>query len=62
MSQYQFDQIFIFYIFYCNLKGKDRKKKKKEKEMFICEISYYFDLPKIRVGRARATKNYVAFA
>ena len=35
-------QIFVFYVFYCNLKENDhirRNVNSKKKEMFICEIS-----------------------
>ena len=38
----QVHQIFVFYIFYCNLKEKDhirRNKNRKKKEMYICKIS-----------------------
>ena len=30
--------------------------------MCSSQYYYYFDLPKIRVGRVRTTKKYVAFA
>ena len=56
-----------FYLFYCNPKEKDHIRRKinskKIKIVYIWNQYYYcyFDLPKIRVGRARKTKNYVAF-
>ena len=39
-----------------------RKINSKEKNVYIWNQYYYFDLPKIGVGRARTTKNQVAFA
>ena len=56
-------------MFYCNLKEKDcfrRITNSKKKEIFICEISIIiiiiiiFDLLKISINRACATKNEVA--
>ena len=56
-----------FYLFYCNPKEKDHIRRKinskKIKIVYMWNQYYYCysDLPKIRVGRARKTKNYVAF-
>ena len=57
----------IFYLFYCNPKEKDHIRRKinskKIKIVYMWNQYYYcyFDLSEIRVGRARKTKNYVAF-
>ena len=42
IQQCQVHQIFVFYVFYCNLKEKDhirRNVNSKKKELFTCEIS-----------------------
>ena len=40
MQQRQVDQIFVFYLFYCNLKGKDHIRTKiNSKKKITCEIS-----------------------
>ena len=74
---YETDRIFLLcqstmpsalnfcYVFYCNLKEKAhirRSINSKKKNVCMRNHSYYFDLPKIRVDRARTTKNCVAFA
>ena len=44
-------QIFVSYVFYCNVKEKDhirRNINSKKKEMFICEISIIFICQKLR--------------
>ena len=50
----------FFYVFYCNLKEKYHIKRNvdsKKRNVYTENQYYYFDLPKIRVGQARATKN-----
>ena len=50
----------FFMLFYCNLKEKDHIRriiKSKNRNIYKWnQYYYYFDLPKIRVGRARTTK------
>ena len=52
---------FCFYLFYCNGKKEiilDEKINSKKMDIYLWnQYYYYFDLPKIRVGRARITKN-----
>ena len=61
IQQCQVHQIFVFfYVFYCNLKEKYHIKRNvdsKKRNVYTENQYYYFDLPKIRVGQARATKN-----
>ena len=60
IQQCQVHQIFVFfYVFYCNLKEKYIKRNvdSKKRNVYTENQYYYFDLPKIRVGQARATKN-----
>ena len=49
IQQCQENYIFVFYVFYRNLKEKGRIRRN-------INSNYYFDLLKIRVGRAYATK------
>ena len=52
IQQSQVHQIFIFYVFYCNLK-KDhirRNINRKKKEMYICEISIIIILICLKLG------------
>ena len=53
--------MFVFYVFYRNLKEKDRNKRNinsKKLHVYIGNQYYYcLSLPKIRAGRARTTKN-----
>ena len=52
--------MFAFYLFHCKLKEKDHIKRnancKKKRNVYVGN-KYYVDLPKIRVGRTRTTKN-----
>ena len=48
IQQYQVHEIFVFYVFYCNLK--------KKKNYVGNQYYYHLILPKIRVGWAHTTK------
>ena len=65
IQQCQVHSSFVFYVFYCNLKENDRIRKntngKKRNVYGWNQYYYYFDWPKIRIGRALTTKNQVAF-
>ena len=55
----------FFYVFYRNLKEIDHINgniNSKKRNVYARNQYYYLGLPKIRVGRARTTKNSVAFA
>ena len=56
---------FVFYPFYCNLKGKYCIRRNKDSEKSICmqnQYFFYFWIAKFKVDWARETKNYFVFA
>ena len=56
IQQSQVHYIFVFDIFYCDLKEKyniGRNINSKKRNLYARSQYYYFDLPKIRVGRGR---------
>ena len=61
IQQYKVHEIFVFHVFFRNLKEEDHIKRNiNSKKRNVCignQYYYYFDLPKIRVCRAGTTKN-----
>ena len=61
IQQCQVHQVFVFYVFFCNLKENDhirRNENSKKRNVYLGnQYYYYFDLPKVRVGRACTTEN-----